>query len=185
MKRFAILLLAMCAAAAFGAETLDVNGSFSAVKPGAKLPSGWLWNQGPNPVGTYEMIQVDGKNAVKFVGEKNMLSAVYLKYFPVKPGEKYELSVNVTGTTAGKGSVNVGMHLWSDKDYLVGNYANGTKLTGKPMTVKRVITIPETVVRKAKDGTDTKIAPTRMRVLFLLWSPGEATFTDFTAKKLD
>ena len=185
MKRFAILLLAMCAAAAFGAETLEVNGSFSDFKPGAKLPTGWEWNRGPNPVGTHETVRVDGKNAVKFVGEKNMLSAVYLKYFPVKPGEKYELSVNVTDTTAGKGSVNVGMHLWSDKDYLVGNYANGVKLTGKPMTVKRVITIPETVVRKAKDGTDTKIAPTRMRVLFLLWSPGEATFTDFTAKKLD
>ena len=185
MKRFAILLLAMCAAAAFGAETLEVNGSFSDFKPGAKLPTGWLWNQGPNPVGTYEMVQVDGKNAVKFVGEKNMLGAVYLKYFPVKPGEKYELSVNVTGTTSGKGSVNVGMHLWSDKDYLVGNYANGVKLTGKPMTVKRVITIPETVTVKGKDGETTKLAPTSMRLLFLLWSPGEATFTDFTAKKLD
>ena len=185
MKKFAVLVFVACAAVAFGAETvLDVNGSFSAIKPGAKLPDGWLWNQGPNPVGTYETVQIDGKNAVKFVGEKNMLGAVYLKYFPVKPGEKYELSVNVTGTTGKGGSVNVGMHLWSDKDYLVGNYANGTKLTGKPMTVKRVITIPETV-NKTKDGTVTKIAPTRMRVLFLLWSPGEATFTDFTAKKLD
>ena len=59
------------------------------------------------------------------------------------------------------------------------------KLTGKPMTVKRVITIPETVTVKDKDGTVTKLAPTSMRLLFLLWSPGEATFTDFTAKKLD
>lgn len=175
MKKFAVLLFAVFAACAFGGEALDVNGSFKLTRPGAKLPDGWHWNMGPKPVGTYETVQIDGKTAVRFVGEKSMLSAVFSRLFPVVPGEKYELSVTAAGTTGKGGSVNVGIHLLDEK-YLTGNYVGGKPLTGAPVTVKRVITIPKSVKGRT---------PTKMRVLFLLRSPGEATFTDFSAKKLD
>ena len=182
MKKLFVMLMATAAVLAFAAEEMDVNGAFKVSKPGAKLPDGWEWNSGPAPVGTYEIVQVDGKNAVKFVGEKSMLSLVFMKWIPAEPGAKYELSVTATGTSAGK--ANVGMHLWDDKGYIQGDYAGGEKLTGKTAVIKRVITVPAKVKLKGKDGVVERI-PTKIRVLFLLWSPGEATFTDFTAKKLD
>lgn len=182
MKKCAVMMLAMIAAAVFGAENLEVNSAFKVSTPGAKLPDGWLWNGGPRPVGTYEIVQINGKNAVKFVGEKNMLSAVYKTYFNVNPGEKYELSVNVTGKS---GYVGVGAHLWGmdgkKRIYLSGDYGGrGVKLTGAPVTVRRVVTIPEKVKRGG-----VELVPQTIRLLFVLHSPAEAVFSDFTAKKLD
>ena len=185
MKKLLVMLMASAAVLACAAEEMDVNGAFKVSKPGAKLPDGWDWNHGPKPVGTYEVVQVDGKNAVKFVGEKSMLSLVFLKWIPAKPGEKYELSVNVTGTTGKGGAANVGMHLWDDRGYLQGDYAGSVKLTGGTAVIKRVITVPEKVTVKGKDGAAVDRIPTKIRVLFLLWSPGEAVFSNFTAKKLD
>ena len=186
MKKFAVLLFAAAAAVAFGAETLDVNGSFNVTKPGAKLPDGWLWNDGPKPVGKYEVVQADGKNAVKITAEKSLNAVLFNKLIPVVPGEKYELSVTAAGTTGKGGGANVGAHLWSEKGkYLRGDYAKSVKLTGQPVTIKRVITIPEAVEVKQKDGSVEGVVPKNIRVLFFIQSPGEAVFSNFSAKKLD
>ncbi|MBR4956651.1 MAG: hypothetical protein IKZ31_02735 [Lentisphaeria bacterium] len=175
MKKFAVMLFAGVAALVLGAAEMDVNGAFAA-KPGAALPTGWIINNGPKPVGTHELVQKDGRNAVKINAEKSMYGLAYNKRFLVKPGEKYQLSVDADGKNV---VVNVGMFLYHGElpkyVYLKGNYDKAVKIQAA-QTVSRVITIPEEINGKV---------PTLMGVTCYVLAPGEVTFSNFKLEKLD
>ena len=175
MKKFAVMILAGAAALVLGAAELDVNGAFKVSKPGA-LPDGWRVNMGPKPVGKHEVIQKDGKTSIRIVGEKSMYGIAYDKRFEVKPGEKYRLSVDCEGQNV---VANVGVFMYygtpRSYKYLKGDYGLHTKLNGAK-TITRDIVIAETINGKT---------PNLMGVTFFIWSPGEATFSNFKLEKLD
>ena len=176
MKKFAMMMLAAVSAVVLGAAEIDVNGAFKVSKPGATLPDGWIVNNGPKPVGKHEIIQKDGKTAVRVVGEKSMYGIAYSKRQEVKPGEKYRLSVDFEGQNT---VANVGIFMYNGTPraykYLKGDYGVPKKLTGA-QTISREITIPETV---------NNAVPTLMGVTFFIWSPGEGVFSNFKLEKLD
>lgn len=195
---------------AVSAAPLEVNGKFRVLGAGRLYedadpvsykcaPAGWQVL--PERSGRFVTIQTGKGFRVRFLSStSNTFGLAYHKMFPVKPGEKYRLSVDANGKNtvanvaalyfsnetdpikssrvsleidAGDGNVQKHDIVVVEKKYIGSDYNDPVKLNGAK-TIVRTITIPANV----NGGV-----PALMQVCFYVKWP--LTMTDFSNFKLE
>ena len=132
MKKMFVLPLVLCSL--LGAAELLPDPGFLAAKSGA-APAGLKM---PASGGQVTVVRKDGKNILKIDVEKRFyLRSV--KYIPVKGGEKFTLSADVSG----KGTVQLVVNCFSTEHRFCGNMSQAFKLDGR-QEIKKEFTVPAT-----------------------------------------
>ena len=111
MKFLSMLALVFCGAMLIAGTDIDVNGKFIGSKEGEIAPNGWVFNPSVKPVGTGKVVKVGDQFGVQISNPKRDLHYYSKKQVDVAPGEKYELSCDVTGT----GKAYLAMYLYAEK----------------------------------------------------------------------
>ena len=133
MKKMFVLPLVL--GSLLGAAELLPDPGFLAAKSGA-APAGLKM---PAAGGQVTVVQKDGKNVLKIDVEKRFyLRSV--KYIPVKGGEKFTLSADVSG----KGTVQLVVNCFSTEHRFCGNMSQAFKLDGRK-EIQKEFTVPAKV----------------------------------------
>ena len=173
MKFLSMLAVLFCGAMLVAGTDIDVNGKFAGSTIGERAPKGWLFNDGIKPVGTGKVVKVGDELGVHITSPKAGVHYYCAKQFPVVPGEKYEVSCDVTGT----GVAGVGVYYYDAKGSWAGAiYQPSVKLKPGENDVKYTFTVPAEVKGKV---------PGLVRFAFFVYGAADATFTDFEVEKED
>ena len=154
-----MLSVLFCGAMLVAGTDIDVNGKFAGSTEGEKEPAGWVFNPSVKPDGTGKVVKVGDKFGVQISNPKRALHYYSKKQVNVAPGEKYELSCDVTGT----GYAGLAMYLYNAKGWVGGIYQKPVKLQPGENDLKFEIVIPaessETYVisRKETESSDIVI----------------------------
>ncbi|MBQ4337427.1 MAG: hypothetical protein IJC34_09570 [Lentisphaeria bacterium] len=172
MKFLSMLTLVFCGAMLTAGTDIDVNGKFIGSKEGEIAPNGWVFNPSVKPVGTGKVVKVGDKFGVQISNPKRDLHYYSKKQVDVAPGEKYELSCDVTGT----GKAALAMYLYNAKGWVGGIYQVPVTLKPGENDLKFEVVIPAEFNGKV---------PARACFAFFVRGAAEATFSDFEAEKED
>ena len=118
-----------------GAAELLPDPGFLTAKPGA-APAGLKM---PAAGGQITVEKKDGKNVLKVQAEKNYYLRS-LKYIPVKGGEKFTLTADVSG----KGTVRLVVNCFSTEHRFCGSMSQDFKVSGK-QEIKKEFAVPAKV----------------------------------------
>jgi hypothetical protein len=167
-----MLTLMLCGGALLAGTDVDVNGKFAGSNVGDNAPKKWIFNKSISPVGSGEVVRVGDKLGVKITNTAKSV-AYYSYQIPVKAGEKYEMSCDVTGN----GKAYLAMYLYAEKGGWAGAIAQ-PQVTLKPgeNELKYTFTIPADIKGKV---------PCKGSFVFYLSGPGEATYYDVEVEKED
>ena len=172
MKFLSMVAMMFCGAMLIAGTDIDVNGKFAGSTEGEKEPAGWVFNTSVKPDGTGKVVKVGDKFGVQISNPKRALHYYSKKQVNVAPGEKYELSCDVTGT----GYAGLAMYLYNAEGWVGGVYQKPVKLQPGENDVKFEIVIPAELNGKV---------PSRACFAFFVQGAAEATFSDFEAEKED
>ncbi len=159
------------------AGALKINGEF---KPGKKeLPAGWLQNKGgwAKPFGKVEVVAGSKNNikAMKITSTKKSTHVYTGTMFPVKVGDKVELSFKVKGK--GKGSI--GIYSYDNKGWIV---TDTQSFAAKPEWGDLKKTIKVVPGKKTIKGKVVEKVPTKIRIVLIANSKSEISFEEVKAE---
>ena len=172
MKVLSMFAMLFCGAMLIAGTDIDVNGKFAGSKVGDKEPKGWVFNPSVQPVGTGKVIQAGDKFGVQISNPKKDLHYYSRLQVAVAPGDKFELSCDVTGT----GNVGLAMYFYNDKGWVGGVYQNPVALKPGENDLKFEIVVPAEINGKV---------PARACFAFFVRGAAEAAFSDFEVEKED
>ncbi|MBR2641886.1 MAG: hypothetical protein IKD46_02050 [Lentisphaeria bacterium] len=172
MKHLWMLALMLCGGALLAGTDVDVNGKFAGSNVGDKTPKKWLFNKSISPVGSGEVVRVGDKLGVKITNTAKSV-AYYSYQIPVKAGEKYEMSCDVTGN----GKAYLAMYFYAENGAWAGAVSQpAVVLKAGENELKYTFTIPADIKGKV---------PCKGSFVFYLSGPGEATYYDVEVEKED
>ena len=172
MKFLSMVAMMFCGAMLIAGTDIDVNGKFAGSTLDEQAPQGWVFNTSVAPVGTGKVVKVGDKFGVQISNPKKELHYYSKKQVNVVPGEKYELSCDVTGT----GLVGLAMYFYNEKGWVGGVYQKPVKLQPGENDVKFELVVPAEIRGKV---------PSRACFAFFVRGAAEATFSDFEVEKED
>lgn len=172
MKHLWIVGLMLFGGMLLAGTDIDVNGKFAGSKVGEVAPAGWVFNTSVQPVGTGKVVQVGDKFGVQISNPKGALHYFTQKNVNVVPGDKFELSCDVTGT----GRAALAVYCYNDKGWVGGIYQPLVILKPGENELKYEVTIPAEIRGKV---------PSRICFAFFVSGTAEATFSDFEVEKAD
>ena len=182
MRNKIIALSLLIAAGLFADEDLEINGEFKLLNEAKNAPVGWEKSSAGQPgVGTFRVVAAreSDENAVLITAQRRITALRTSKSFPVRPGNKVRLEVDVKG----KGTAGVGLALYSADGAHITDIvvAKGMALPHKFLNIKgRCIISNEYAVKR--NGKTVRLVPASLRVFFFAGRESEITFENVEAE---